>query len=284
MRGTRSCSTTSACLPRRRRIWQQARAEPMASPSGRACEVSTKRSRCSMCFSTSFNMALARRAEPSSCASSSGPATRRFSLRIAANDPNENDSSGGRRRCRARPVPGEQNRPRLQAFQSSGWLHRHFPRLRNITRAERESSANETLRHIGQPNARIAQFSLDDGFDLLAQGFAQAAPDDILPRAFPRLTSSKTNENIRKSSFVLFLWMRQRRGNISSKSPIPDSQKKFNKRVRHIRPAIVGDAGGLPFHIFHQSIEIVARIGNTDHPDGGLVPQVRWHLVRPRKH
>src|ERR1041385_6883873 len=36
-----------------RRTWQQARAEPMASPSGRACEVSTNRSRCPICRRTS---------------------------------------------------------------------------------------------------------------------------------------------------------------------------------------------------------------------------------------
>ena len=37
--------TTSASLPMTRRIWPQARAEPMPSPSGRACEVTTKRRR-----------------------------------------------------------------------------------------------------------------------------------------------------------------------------------------------------------------------------------------------
>src|SRR5579862_2434770 len=52
MRGTPSCNTTSACLPMARRTWQQARAEPTASPSGRACEVSTKRSCCPICRST----------------------------------------------------------------------------------------------------------------------------------------------------------------------------------------------------------------------------------------
>src|SRR5579859_939293 len=41
-----------------RSTWQQASAEPMASPSGRACEVSTKRSRCPICRSTSSSMSL----------------------------------------------------------------------------------------------------------------------------------------------------------------------------------------------------------------------------------
>src|SRR5579863_4129469 len=41
-----------------RRIWQQASAEPIASPSGRACEVSTNRSRRSNCRRTSCKMVL----------------------------------------------------------------------------------------------------------------------------------------------------------------------------------------------------------------------------------
>src|SRR5580704_13879560 len=56
MRGTPACRTTSACLPIRRRIWAQARAEPTASPSGRACDVSRKRLRCSICLRTSSNI------------------------------------------------------------------------------------------------------------------------------------------------------------------------------------------------------------------------------------
>src|SRR5215831_3629684 len=58
MRGTPSCSTTSACLPISRRTWQQASAEPTASPSGRACEVSTNRSRCPICRNTSSSISL----------------------------------------------------------------------------------------------------------------------------------------------------------------------------------------------------------------------------------
>src|SRR5437016_14228753 len=56
MTGTPSRSTTSVLLPSWRRTWLQARTEPTASPSGRACEVSTKRWRCSMCFRTSASM------------------------------------------------------------------------------------------------------------------------------------------------------------------------------------------------------------------------------------
>src|SRR5579862_1046049 len=58
MRGTPSCKTTSACLPIARRTWQQASAEPTASPSGRACEVSTKRSCCPIWRRTSSSTLL----------------------------------------------------------------------------------------------------------------------------------------------------------------------------------------------------------------------------------
>src|SRR5207245_10745324 len=51
-----SCITTSACFPRERKICPQARADPIASPSGRACDVSTKCRRCSICFRTSSSM------------------------------------------------------------------------------------------------------------------------------------------------------------------------------------------------------------------------------------
>src|ERR1700730_12947873 len=56
MRGTPSRRTTSASFPIERRIWQQPKAEPMASPSGRACEVNKNRRRCSICLRTSFNI------------------------------------------------------------------------------------------------------------------------------------------------------------------------------------------------------------------------------------
>src|SRR5690242_20259254 len=58
MRGTPSWRTTSACLPMARRTWQQARAEPTASPSGRACEVNTNRSCSPILRSTSSKASL----------------------------------------------------------------------------------------------------------------------------------------------------------------------------------------------------------------------------------
>jgi len=36
---------------------------------------------------------------------------------------------------------------------------------------------------------------------------------------------------------------------------------------------VIRDARGLSLHVFHQSIEIVARIGDADDADGGSIPQ-----------
>src|SRR5579872_1219224 len=58
MRGTPSRRTTSASLPRASKTWQQASAEPTASPSGRACDVSRNLCRCSIFLRTSRNIPL----------------------------------------------------------------------------------------------------------------------------------------------------------------------------------------------------------------------------------
>src|SRR5580704_1212967 len=47
----------------------------------------------------------------------------------------------------------------------------------------------------------------------------------------------------------------------------------FDERVANIRAVVVGNARGLPLHIFHESIEIVARVGDANHADGGAIPQ-----------
>src|SRR5579864_5420783 len=84
MRGTLSWRTTSACFPRARNTWQQASAEPIASPSGRACEVSTKRSCCPICRSTSSSMSLCRLSTGllSRLASLFGPGQQLFNARF----------------------------------------------------------------------------------------------------------------------------------------------------------------------------------------------------------
>src|SRR6266446_3418969 len=58
MAGTGSYMMTCACLPIRRNICQHASTEPIASPSGRAWDVSRKWFLCAISFNTCFNMAL----------------------------------------------------------------------------------------------------------------------------------------------------------------------------------------------------------------------------------
>src|SRR5437899_12107357 len=60
MGGTRSLSTTCALLPSASTTKAQPSAEPMASPSGRACELSTKVPRSSIALSTFSTMRVAR--------------------------------------------------------------------------------------------------------------------------------------------------------------------------------------------------------------------------------
>src|SRR5262249_50123318 len=59
MTGTLSPMTTWALLPILRRIWARASAEPMASPSGRACDVTRKRRRCSISCKTFSSWSMA---------------------------------------------------------------------------------------------------------------------------------------------------------------------------------------------------------------------------------
>jgi hypothetical protein len=47
----------------------------------------------------------------------------------------------------------------------------------------------------------------------------------------------------------------------------------LDERIRDIRAVIVGDARCSAFHFFHQPVEIIVRIGDADHADGGAVPQ-----------
>ena len=54
---------------------------------------------------------------------------------------------------------------------------------------------------------------------------------------------------------------------------VKPSSEVFYKRIRHIGAVVVGDARGLAFNVFHQSVEVVARIGDADYPNGGAVPQ-----------
>lgn len=49
----------------------------------------------------------------------------------------------------------------------------------------------------------------------------------------------------------------------------------FDEGVSYVRAIVVGNAGCRAFHVFHQAVEIVARIRNGDNADGGAVPEFR---------
>ena len=51
------------------------------------------------------------------------------------------------------------------------------------------------------------------------------------------------------------------------------SSEVFHERIGEVRAVIVGDARGLTFDFLHQSIKIITRIGNTDHPDRRAIPE-----------
>jgi hypothetical protein len=55
-------------------------------------------------------------------------------------------------------------------------------------------------------------------------------------------------------------------------TPAIKSQKLY-KRIRDVGASVVGDASGGAFHIFHQPVEIIARVRDADDADGSLIPK-----------
>ena len=47
----------------------------------------------------------------------------------------------------------------------------------------------------------------------------------------------------------------------------------LDRAVGDIGTMIVGDAGGRILHVFHQTIEIIARVRNTDYAYRGAIPE-----------
>src|SRR5579863_3914293 len=210
MRGTPSCSTTSACLPMARSTWQQASAEPIASPSGRACDVSTNRSRCPICRSTSSSMLCVRStgflAGPRSFLSPAaflGPLQQLLDPRLLAL---RAINAKEQFRRAPQPQPVRQFAPdvslgRLQPFHAplgfvvvAVYIHQNLRR----TAVFRQMHAG----YADQPDARIAQFAFDQSFNFFAQRFSQPSPM-ILDRALlhrpprvKRLRISEKQENV----------------------------------------------------------------------------------------
>jgi hypothetical protein len=61
-----------------------------------------------------------------------------------------------------------------------------------------------------------------------------------------------------------------------------DTLQKIHERVADLGAVIVGDPGDVAFHVFHQSIQIIAGIGDADHSDSGPVPQAAGFDFRGR--
>jgi hypothetical protein len=51
--------------------------------------------------------------------------------------------------------------------------------------------------------------------------------------------------------------------------------QEFDEGIGDFGTVVICDAHGCTFHVLHQSIKIVARVRNTDHADGGAIPQFR---------
>lgn len=53
----------------------------------------------------------------------------------------------------------------------------------------------------------------------------------------------------------------------------PGALNEFHERVCNFRPVIIRDFHGGPLHVPHQSIEVIAGIGDADNANRGPVPQ-----------
>src|SRR5580693_236374 len=183
-----------------RTTWQHASADPMASPSGRACDVSTNRSRCSICWRTSFNIAMLS-LHPFSYGTSSS-----FSLGPAvlplAPFPARNGPAGKTIPERAAAA----NAPSVRALyilwlQSSllgcdpppGRLHPHPPEPAPIGRHRPHAPQSPLPVRCGDRPALLPR-----AFRSPRAKPRPTAHDGTLPRASPRSPRSKTHENIRK--------------------------------------------------------------------------------------
>ena len=56
-------------------------------------------------------------------------------------------------------------------------------------------------------------------------------------------------------------------------SPYGPPSNKLDKRIRNVRPSIIGNASRRPLHIFHQPIQIIPRVRHADDTDCRLIPQ-----------
>src|ERR1700674_4902788 len=50
------------------------------------------------------------------------------------------------------------------------------------------------------------------------------------------------------------------------------TSEELDKRVSDFGASVVGDACGSALDVLHQPVEVVTRVGDADHADGGLIP------------
>src|ERR1700733_12656790 len=202
MRGTPSCSTTSACFPIARRTWQQASAEPTASPSGRACEVSTKRFPCSIFRRTSCNILLTPFVRLHRCGPyfffSPDPTIVPPALFPARPDQDDSTTPARGAGAGARPVRDGCRPSQLPDLRDCGRLLRH-PRRHRLTPARTGRRPRGERRSLAPGRYADRRVRLPPKFPTLRAELHPCVRDGTLLHAFPHIPRSKTDENIRKS-------------------------------------------------------------------------------------
>jgi hypothetical protein len=52
--------------------------------------------------------------------------------------------------------------------------------------------------------------------------------------------------------------------------------QEFQVRINDFGAVIIGNPGGLPFDVLHQTVKVVAGTGDADDAYAGLIPERRW--------
>src|SRR6185437_740293 len=154
----------SACLPIWRRISQPASAEPTASPSGRACEVTTNRSRRSISAKTWFNIvsllffcALQQFVNPGFVVLRT--VQQKHQLRSSPQVQPVGDFMADVSRCRTQPFQAA-----LPFFFTTLHHHEYSRRARVLCQLNRG--------YANQPDAWISELALHQCFNFFPQGLA----------------------------------------------------------------------------------------------------------------
>jgi hypothetical protein len=58
------------------------------------------------------------------------------------------------------------------------------------------------------------------------------------------------------------------------------TSQKLHERIVDLGPVVIDYPRRLAFHVLHQAVQIISRIGYANHADGGAVPQARRIQLR----